>query len=273
MAEITVISGNLTVSGTFSSSGFAYIPSGYTNQSFTPGPLILTYLQSGNALGLGAFTTGIRVRYAVPLGSEELSRHLRTQKFELLTGNSLDALIPTNKFNYNTLESFLPYKTGVGPQFVRAKNYVYTIDERFRHIESSGLFALGASEKIGIGTYQPTEKVHVGGNLRVAGSINPTTEEFNLNLGGSFFPPTITGVILTSGNIPAVNGNYSQPQASNALGNSFFTNSNGAVLLFSSKLWYAIYNGGTFYTSQDLRSWTNVGGGLPAPSGTIQYLT
>lgn len=273
MSEITLISGNLTVSGTFSSSGFAYIPSGYTNQAFTPGGLLLTPLNSGNVLGVGPFTTGFRARYLVPTGTEELSRHIRTQKFELLTGNSLDALIPTNKFNYNTLEAFVPYTSGVGPQFIRAKNYVYTIDERFRHIESSGVFALLGHEKIGIGTFQPTEKVHVGGNLRVAGAINPTIENFNLNLNGSFFPPTITGVILVSGNATNINGSYSQSQAPNALGNSFFTNSNGAVLLFSSGFWYATYGGSAVYRSENLQSWTNIGGGLPVPISTIQYLT
>lgn len=273
MSDINIISGNLTVSGVFTASGYAYIPSGYTNKPFTAGPLLLTFLNSGTAAGLGPWTTGIRARYAA--AAQNIDRHIRTQKWQLLTGNSLDALIPTNRWNYNTLEAFVPYTSGVGPQFVRAANAVYSIDERFRHIESSGTFALLSNEKIGIGTFQPSEKVHVAGNLRVAGSINPTIDNFNLSLGGSFYPPAITGVILTSGNVPFVNGTYFQPQVVNKLGNYYFTNSdgNGALLIFGGGVWSAVYGGSAHYQSTDLQSWTNVGGGLPVPIATIKYLT
>lgn len=271
MSDINIISGNLTVSGVFTASGYAYIPSGYTNKAFTPGGLYLTYLNSGTAAGLGPWTTGIKARYLVTATNGD--RHVRTQKWQLLTGNSVDALIPTNRWNYNTLEAFVPYTSGVGPQFVRAANAVYSIDERFRHIESSGTFALLSNEKIGIGTFQPSEKVHVAGNLRVAGSINPTIDNFNLSLGGSFYPPVITGINLISGNVPVINGDYSQAQIPNMLGNSLYVNSNGAQIIFGTGLWYARSGASNLYSSQDLQTWINIGGGLPVPIATLKYLT
>lgn len=270
MPDINIISGNLTVSGVFAASGYAYIPSGYTNTSFTPGGLYLTYLNSGNNLGLGSWTTGIKARYLVT--EDAGSRHVRTQKWQLLTGNSLDALIPTNKFNYNTLEAFVPFSIGSGPQFVRAANSVYSIDERFRHIESSGTFALGSQEKIGIGTFQPSEKVHVAGNLRVAGSINPTIDNFSLALGGSFFPPVITGILLQNAKVNIINGDYFQSQLPNVFGNFIYTNSSGAQIIFGSGAWYARSGAVNVYKSDDLQIWQDIGGGLPLPTATLKYL-
>lgn len=265
MATINVLSGNLNVSGTFAASGYSYFASGYTNTAFTPGTLIRTYLNSGNSVGKGAFTTGIKVTYFIT-NSDLRDRHVRTQKWQLLTGNSTDAYFPTNKFNYNSVEAFIPYTSGVGPEYVKAENYVYDIDERFRHIESSGVFALGSTQKVGIGTYEPSEKVHVNGNIRVAGIINPISDNYILNMSGSYFPPLVRNFALSGAKITYVNGNYSPRN-----NGSNFINTNGAFVDFGTGYWYALSGSTQLYRSEDLVVWSDFGGGLPVPTGTITY--
>jgi hypothetical protein len=265
MATINVLSGSLKVSGTFAASGYSYFASGYTNQAFTPGSLSYTYLNSNNSVGKGAFTTGIKARYVI--GNQGLvDRHIRTQKWQLLTGNSTDSYFPTNKFNYNTLEAFIPYTSGVGPEYLKAANYVYDIDERFRHIESSGVFALDSNQKVGIGTFEPSEKVHVNGNIRVAGIINPISDNYILNMSGSYFPPLIRNFALSGAKITYVNGNYSPRN-----NGSNFINTNGAFVDFGTGYWYARSGSTQLYRSEDFVTWSDFGGGLPVPTGTITY--
>lgn len=193
MADINVITGNLTVSGTFTASGFAFLPSGYTNLSFSPlaGALTRIYLNNNGTVSTApsSLSTGTRVYIPFPSNysnSDDLSRHIRTQKITLLTGNSASLSLRTPVGPYiNETGITLPFNLATGPQFIGAGYTVYNIDERFNHIEQSGIFALKSGEKIGFGTYQPTEKVHVNGNLRIAGNINPRTDNFILNLTGN----------------------------------------------------------------------------------------
>lgn len=193
MADINVITGNLIVSGTLTASGFAFLPSGYTNTSFKPlgGSLTKIYLNNNGTTSTSssALSTGVRVYIPFPTNysnSNDLSRHIRTQKITLYTGNN--AFLTGRKIigpYINETGITLPFSQAVGPQFISAEYTVYNIDERFNHIEQSGIFALKSGEKIGFGTYQPTEKVHVNGNLRIAGNINPRTDNFILNLTGN----------------------------------------------------------------------------------------
>lgn len=186
-STINVISGNLTVSGQFIASGYAYLPSGYTNVAFTPATPARIFLNSNGTISAtpSSLSTGARYYFSFNNTSNpDLSRHLRTQKWELLTGNVLPPGISAGQFYVNQTGVTLPFTLAGGPQYFRTRTVPYSIEERFNHLEESGLFALQTNERIGIGTFQPREKMHVNGNVRIAGGINPREDNFGLNITG-----------------------------------------------------------------------------------------
>lgn len=179
MADISIITGNLNVSGTTTLAGVSYIPSGYTNDAFVPfnpsngvGIYTARYLFSDGTekpLPFPGTVTGFKGFFNFGQSSEaQLSRHIRTQKWFLRTGVSLEGRIQgNNTIQINSTGSSIPF-TSVPPSFFsQAVLTAYTIDERFNHIEQSGVFALESHEKIGFGTYQPQQKVDIAGNLNV----------------------------------------------------------------------------------------------------------
>lgn len=221
MAEINIITGNLTVSGIATFSNDAYIPSGYTNLSFFPtvGGGNLTkvyntvYLKSdgttttspGNPLATGLKGS----MYYTLTNPEQISRHIRTQKFTLRTGNSFLSSswqFSTQGFLINATGMTVPYipsGPNEGPKYSQGITRLLTIDERLERIETSGTFALLPNERIGFGTFQPQEKVHVsGGNLRVDNTgiienlINTNLNSTNINSINVF-----SSVISNTGNL------------------------------------------------------------------------
>lgn len=209
MSDINLITGNLSVKGTFQTSSNAYIPSGYTTNSFlpfNPQTNIGTWktsnvwiLNDGSlaSIPLGfspsRWATGLMPGFNFP-SQDQLSRHIRTQKWNALTGDSLNpgGLIqgknPTqiNATGQNVIPTFWTSQAQVPNRaFWQARLTSFTIDERFNHIEQSGVFALLSGEKIGFGTYNPQEKVDIEGNLALDGYINPFEGNVNFNYTGN----------------------------------------------------------------------------------------
>jgi hypothetical protein len=178
MADITIITGNFNVSGTTTLAGTSYIPSGYTNNSFVPfnpstnvGIYTVRYLFSDGTekpLPFPGTITGFKAFFNFAQSNEaQLSRHIRTQKWFIRTGTSTQGRIQgDNPIQINSTGLTVPLANP--PNFFsQAVLTAYSIDERFNHIEQSGVFALEPHEKIGFGTYQPQEKVDIAGNLNV----------------------------------------------------------------------------------------------------------
>lgn len=193
---VALSTGNLTVLSGFEVVNDAHIPSGYTTSAFLPtvndsqpfgaAAFTRTFLNNDGTettfpKGPGAITaTGSKgVLIFNPLNSGQFNRHIQTQKWALYTGNNLFApLIKASDFIANSTGIVTPFSWSpvVGPIYVQGRLEVYEIDERFEHIEKSGAFALLNHEKVGFGTYTPTEKMHVEGNMRIDGGyINPVT--------------------------------------------------------------------------------------------------
>jgi len=227
MADISLITGNLTILGSTTLSGSAYLPSGYTNNAFVPSSPVQTYLlsngaQSGVPFGPGGvYATGFKFNFRFS-SDADLNRHINTQKWYILTGSTINGRIQgDNTIQINKTGVTIPFPVPNPPGFYsQAVLTSYTIDERFNHIEQSGIFALQNGQKIGFGTFDPQEKIHVsGGNLRVdnTGFFNDIylgTQRLNVdtvNLNGN---QTISGIKtfnvppIVSGN-PLITGNLS----------------------------------------------------------------
>jgi hypothetical protein len=218
MADISLITGNLTVLGTTTLSGSAYIPSGYTNNAFVPSTPIQRYLLSNGTestvpFGLGGvYATGFKFSFNFS-NEADLNRHINTQKWYIVTGASLARRVQgNNTIQINKTGVTIPFPNPAPSQFFsQAFLTNYTIDERFNHIEQSGVFALENRQKIGFGTFDPQEKVHIaGGNLRVdnTGFFNnihlsgQPINNYTVNLNGN---QTINGTKNFSSR-PTVNG-------------------------------------------------------------------
>jgi len=182
MPDVNLITGDLTVSGISNFLSNTFIPSGYTNKSFsinrgdgsTSVPYKVKYLKSNGTETLtpaDPLATGMRGYIEITnLNWSQLSRHVRTQRFTIETGNSLSASLFKEAYNTSFLNATgitVPYTAANGPMYSRAKFTLMTLDQRLDHIENSGVFALMPDEKIGFGTFQPQEKVHVNGNIKV----------------------------------------------------------------------------------------------------------
>jgi hypothetical protein len=199
MADISLITGNLTVLGSTSLSGSAYIASGYTNNAFVPSTPIQRYLLSNGTESVipfgpgGVYATGFKFSFTFS-SQADLNRHINTQKWYIVTGSSVPGRIQgNNTIQINKTGVTIPFPNPAPPAFFSQGILTsYTIDERFNHIEQSGVFALQNGQKIGFGTFDPQEKVHIaGGNLKVDNTgffnniiINPTDSNFLLNTTG-----------------------------------------------------------------------------------------
>ena len=171
MADISLITGNLTVLGSTTLSGSAYLPSGYTNNPFVPSTPNQRYLSSNGTETLfpGPTTTGFKFGWTFS-SEADLNRHINTQRWYIVTGSSLNGRIQgNNTIQINKTGVIIPFPNPAPNSFFSQGVLTnYTIDERFNHIEQSGVFALQSTQKIGFGTFDPQQKVHIsGGNLRV----------------------------------------------------------------------------------------------------------
>lgn len=197
--QVALTTGNLTVLSGFEVTNDAYIPSGYTTPAFlpssndaTPGSdsvYVRTYLNAnGTETSFPIFSgpsisTGTKGSLVFgSLNSGQFNRHLQTQKWILYTGNQptpASSFKPYGKYEVNNTGIVVPFNIFAppfGPVYVFGRLDVFKIDERFDHIERSGVFALLNHEKIGFGTYNPTEKMDVEGNIKIDGGyINPVT--------------------------------------------------------------------------------------------------
>jgi len=239
MSDINVITGNLTVSGVTTLASTSYIPSGYVSPGFFPTVSNVNLVRADTRFWLlnngtevpnpsvgypNANTTGIRIQLNfTDLNRDQLDRHIRTQAFGILTGNGFNVntytLIPEG-FKQNFTGSFyIPWSFAAGPQATRPATTLMTVNERLDHIETSGTFALLNNHKIGFGTFQPQEKVHVsGGNLKVdnTGIIQNITST-NINTSNL----TLNKLILTNQTIPTGANSIGQ-SGQFAIDNSYF---------------------------------------------------
>jgi hypothetical protein len=175
MADISLITGNLTILGSTTLSGSAYIPSGYTNTPFVPSTPVQRYLLSNGTESTlpfapsGVYATGFKFSFIFS-SDADLNRHINTQRWYILTGSTLNGRVQgDNTIQINQTGVTIPFPVPNPASFYsQAVLTNYSIDERFNHIEQSGVFALQNRQKIGFGTFNPQEKIHVsGGNLRV----------------------------------------------------------------------------------------------------------
>jgi len=223
MADINVITGNLTVSGVTTLQNTSHIPSGYVSSSFFPTISDLNLVKADTRFWLlnngtevpnpsigypNANTTGIRIQLNfTDLNRNQLDRHIRTQAFGIFTGNGFNVnnyILTPEGFKQNFTGSFyIPWSLAAGPQGTNPATRLMTINQRLDHIETSGTFALLDNHKIGFGTFQPQEKVHVsGGNLRVDNTgiienlINTNLNSTNINSINVF-----SSVISNTGNL------------------------------------------------------------------------
>jgi hypothetical protein len=206
MADISLITGNLTVLGSTTLSGSAYLPSGYTNNPFVPSTPNQRYLLSNGTESTipfgpgGVYATGFKFGWTFSTPAD-LNRHINTQRWYIVTGSSLPGRIQgNNTIQINKTGVIIPFPNPAPASFFSQGVLTnYSIDERFNHIEQSGVFALQSGQKIGFGTFDPQEKVHIsGGNLKVdnSGIINYITGT-NAN---------ISNINATSGNISNITG-------------------------------------------------------------------
>jgi hypothetical protein len=180
MAEINLITGDLTVSGATTFLGSTYIPSGYvtvvspvTRSSINQARAFnIVYLKNNGTITyspLDPLATGVKLYLEITDSNyDQFSNHIRTQKLSIETGNQANVWREAYNTSFMNSSGFIvPYSSVNGPTYLRPKFKLMTLSERIDHIENSGTFALMPNEKIGFGTYEPSEKVHVNGNLRV----------------------------------------------------------------------------------------------------------
>lgn len=210
MPETYLITGNLTVSGNTNLFSDSIVPSGFTNYSFIPfipGAGTSTYqtrylLSNGTESTLPfaqigpianwPYATGIVIRFGFyESNMYQLPRWINTIKWVQITGAAIANLrTGINFVTHKTGENFkLPWTSFndvPGSFFVRMMSKCYNVNERLDYIENSGAFALMPEQKIGFGTFEPTEKIDINGNLKVEetgffGKIFINNEIFTIN--------------------------------------------------------------------------------------------
>ena len=183
--------GDQTISGSkiFSTGNGAFLKGEliFTNNAFVPRSVgngniaTTTFLNSSSPFESSTWnlsTTGIKWFLDFSLSTPEtLSRHIRTQALTTKSGSSTDLSLNTMKidqsFMLNTTGVIRPYYPNISPPsiFFQANFSNLSLEERLQKIESSGAFAILPSEKMGVGTYQASEKLHVVGNVKVDGGL------------------------------------------------------------------------------------------------------
>ena len=193
MPDITLITGNLTVSGSSRLEGLTNIKSGYINRSFIPfNPnnntstydpkyLLSNGTESSLPFAFGPqpwpYATGVRIKFHFRSDANnvhQLNPWINGMKWTQVTGTSL------SPFNLRSGASFVINKTGENFKlpwrsfndvpdrfFIRADVYPFTAEERSTHLENSGMFAIQNNQKIGFGTFDPSEKIDINGNLKI----------------------------------------------------------------------------------------------------------
>jgi hypothetical protein len=178
------ITGNQIINGNkIFENGYIKFLTGYTNDPFVPGYLNGTstlktvFLNSASpftTLTPNANTTGVNLYFDFHSESNltnQLDRHIRTQSLRFLTGLNINSQIVARDYLPNSTGVILPYTLTAG-FFPSATAANFPLEERLTKIESSGVFALLSGQKIGIGTFEPSEKLHIFGNLKVDGAIS-----------------------------------------------------------------------------------------------------
>ena len=183
--------GDQTISGAkfFSSGGGGYFKSEliYTNSSATLKlrdnpldtaqlPLNTLYLNSVSPFETttaNANTTGYKIFWNFTNDNrEELSRHIRTQMSIFETGLHplLGPWVTVAQNVQNSTGIIIPGfpNRNISP---RASFLNYSLEDRLAHIEKNGVFSLLSGEKMGIGIHNPSEKLHVVGNLKLDGEL------------------------------------------------------------------------------------------------------
>jgi hypothetical protein len=189
------IGGNKNFNG-----GFIKFLTGFTNDTFAPnrGGLNtweLLFLNSGGLFGNPIVTTvptenttGVYTYFNFSGLEDQLDRHIRTQIVRLRTGFATSPKIPYTDFAANTTGFVVPYI----PNNIFIQDYTnLALEDRLRKIESSGAFCILPNQKMGIGTFTPTEK------LDVSGTIKTNRIRFGTPWGLGFgVPPIDDGVIM-----------------------------------------------------------------------------
>ena len=191
MPEVYLITGNFTVSGNTNLVSDSIIPSGFTNSSFLPfnrntnsSTYEPRYLLSNGTesqlpfatvgpIASWPYATGVLIKFGFyNYNIDQLPRWINTMQWVQVTGQTIPGM--------RTGISYVTHKTGEvfklpwtsfndvpGTFFIRAIARTYNVDQRLDHIETSGAFALNSNDKIGFGTFTPTEKIDINGNLKV----------------------------------------------------------------------------------------------------------
>ena len=209
--------GDQTISGAklFSSGNGGYLKSNliYTNDAANlklvdnPGniaslPLNTVYLNSTSPFetsAANANTTGYKIFWNFTVDNpQELSRHIRTQSATFQTGvHSING--PWFTVAQNLQNSTGIVISGFPNRSINSRVLFsnYSLEDRLAHIEKNGVFSLLSGEKMGIGIHNPSEKLHVVGNLRLDGELKSSVR------------PTVnaTGVLL-EGEAPSIVANF-----------------------------------------------------------------
>lgn len=189
------IGGNKNFNG-----GFIKFLTGFTNDPFTPNrggvnTWELLFLNSGDSFGNPIVTTvptenttGVYTYFNFSGLEDQLDRHIRTQIVRLRTGFLTSPKIPYTDFAANTTGFVVPYI----PNNIFIQDYAnLALEDRLLKIESSGAFCILPNQKMGIGTFTPTEK------LDVSGTIKTSRIRFGTPWGLGFgVPPIDDGVIM-----------------------------------------------------------------------------
>jgi hypothetical protein len=205
--NVVYTTGDQTISGRKEFSGTVFSPFLTTRPSSIPkSPTFITLTDNGGNV------TG--TRHGIPFTNssqdqEALSNFINSQSWVISgrTGfaNPYNLLTPTLVNNTGVID--IPIASGT--------NFIYefttfTVENKFKKIEKSGVFALLSGEKIGIGTLNPTEKAHIVGNLKLDGqlqtSLLPTVNGTGVLLSGEVVAQLPNTIVYNTGN-QTISGN------------------------------------------------------------------
>jgi hypothetical protein len=155
--------------------------------------------------GVGGVFTG--TRHGIPFTNsledqEALSNFINSQSW--VVSGRVGFSGPYNLITPNLINTtgFVNIPLDSGNNFVYAFT-TFTVDDKFKKIERSGIFALLSGEKFGIGTLNPTEKAHIVGNLKLDGqlqtSLRPTVNGTGVLLSGEAAQADLSSTVRTTG--------------------------------------------------------------------------
>jgi hypothetical protein len=207
--NVVYTTGDQTISGRKEFSGTVFSPFLTTRPSSIPkSPTFITLTDNGGNL------TG--TRHGIPFTNssqdqEALSNFINSQSWVIsgrtgnAPGNPYNLLTPTLVNNTGVID--IPIASGA---FFLYEFTTFTVEDKFKKIERSGVFALLSGEKIGIGTLNPTEKAHIVGNLKLDGqlqiSLLPTVNGTGVLLSGEVVAQLPNTIVYNTGN-QTISGN------------------------------------------------------------------